>query len=346
MSTLKSDGIQPTLNTNNLIIRSGADVERLRIQPNGQILVASTTGTTFAGEVNFSNTVRLPGGVQVGGGIGPTRYTALDVVHTNTGLGLPDAVNYNTTRSRSNMMIQASGTNTTLFFGNNSSTHAWLQVQNSDNNPYGLMLNPAGGSVIVGSFAGDTNVMVKPTNAAGTVGQVVPLFTWGGNIGTATVERNHTAPIPSGTWLVVLSGISETNGGGASYVAGTENKTLSMAQTWVVPSEKYLVFAHSDQSNNAASASTSGLAWKLINASDVASYRPTSGNLNPFPPGQITSVNGWNNICKTNGTAQLINEQNADTATGGDKQASGCVYQGGGGWGVTIQVTGYAIRIS
>lgn len=153
MSTLKSDGIQPTLNTNNLIIRSGADVERLRIQPNGQILVASTTGTTFAGEVNFSNTVRLSGGVQVGGGIGSTRFTALDVVHTNAALGIPDAVNYNTTRSRSNMMIQASGTNTTLFFGNNSSTSSWLQVQNSDNNVYGLALQPVGGNVGIGVSA-------------------------------------------------------------------------------------------------------------------------------------------------------------------------------------------------
>lgn len=187
------------------------------------------------------------------------------------------------------------------------------------------------------------NVAVKPTNAAGTVGQVVPLFTWGGNIGSATVQRNHAAPIPSGTWLVVLSGISETNGQGGTSTAGTENKSLSMAQTWVVPSGKYLVFAHSDTSGNPASATTSGLAWREINASDVGLYRTAT---NDFPPAQIISANGWNNICKSNGTAQLINEQNADTATGGNKQASGCVYQGGGNWGVTVQVTGYAIRIA
>ena len=154
MSTLKSDGIQPTLTTNNLIIRSGADVERLRIQPDGQILVASTTGTTFAGEVNFSNTIRIPGGVQVGGGIGPTRYTALDVVTSNTGLGLPDAANYNTTRSRSNMMVKPSGSVTngdiTLFMGS-SASGSWLQVQaETGNTVKNLLLNPAGGDVVVG----------------------------------------------------------------------------------------------------------------------------------------------------------------------------------------------------
>ena len=115
-----------------------------------------------------------------------------------------------------------------------------------------------------------------------------------------------------------------------------------MAQTWVVPSGKYLVFAHSDTSGNAASANTSGLAWKEINASDVGLYRTAT---NDFPPAQIIGTNGWNNISKSNATAQLINEQDADTATGGHRQASGCVYQGGGGWAVTVQVTGYAMRI-
>jgi hypothetical protein len=188
MSTLKSDGIQPTLTTNNLIIRSGADVERLRIQPNGQILVASTTGTTFAGEVNFSNTIRIPGGVQVGGGIGPTRYTALDVVHTNTGLGLPDAVNYNTTRSRSNMMIQASGTNTTLFFGNNSSTSSWLQVQNSDNNVYGLALQPVGGNVGIGTASPTALLEVAGTGKFNSLDLTTSTHTVSGGAGAPAIH--------------------------------------------------------------------------------------------------------------------------------------------------------------
>lgn len=184
------------------------------------------------------------------------------------------------------------------------------------------------------------NVAVKPTNAAGTVGQVVPLFTWGGGLGSATVPRNHTPPLPSGTWFVVMNGASEGPAG------GSENLTLSMAQTWVVPSGKYLVFAHSHDFATTASASQSGLAYKMINAADVALYRVTGSAGNAFPPAQITGANGWVWITKTNGTAQLIDEQNADTATGGDKPASGCVYQGGGGWSVTNQITGYAIRIA
>ena len=233
MSTLKSDGIQPTLNTNNLIIRSGADVERLRIQPNGQILVASTAGTTFAGEVNFSNTIRIPGGVQVGGGIGPTRYTALDVVSSNTGLGLPDAANYNTTRSRSNMMVKPSGSVTngdiTLFMGS-SAGGSWLQVQAETGNAVkNLLLNPAGGSVIVGSFAGDTNVMPKLTRSAGVVGQVVPLLSY--------YNSSPTTPLNPGTWFVFFVGYDNSTSG------TNEDANYVHAKVWVVPSGYWLVFA-------------------------------------------------------------------------------------------------------
>ena len=181
------------------------------------------------------------------------------------------------------------------------------------------------------------NVAVKPTNAADTVGQVVPLFTWGGGLGSATVPRNHTPPLPSGTWFVVMNGMGEGAAG------GSENKTLSMAQTWEVPSGQYLVFAHSHSFSTIASASQSGLAYKLINASDVGLYRTATDD---FPPSTITGANGWVWISSANGNAQLINAQNADTATGGNRQASGCVYQGGGGWAVTCQITGYAIRIA
>lgn len=263
MSTLKSDGIQPTLNTNNLIIRSGADVERLRIQPNGQILVASTTGTTFAGEVNFSNTVRLPGGVQVGGGIGPTRYTALDVVHTNTALGIPDAVNYSTTRSRSNMMIQASGTNTTLFFGNNSSTSSWLQVQNSDNNVYGLSLQPVGGNVGIGVSAPNETLHINGNFRIGNAVMSTPSGTapvygaraWGQATVTSagvltqnssynmTITRvslgryraTFTTPMPNANYAVSFSYgtrsddasdtvVGHVNYSGSGYVAPTVNQ--------------------------------------------------------------------------------------------------------------------------
>ena len=191
------------------------------------------------------------------------------------------------------------------------------------------------GTLRVGNFGGSTNVMAKATNAAGGVGQVIPLLTWGGNIGSATVPRNHAAPIPAGTWFVFMTSNTDSSSGDG------ENTSFTMAQTWVVPAGQWLVFAHSDPFSTYASASTSGLAWKLV--TDPAPYRTAT---NDFPPAQITATNLWNNISKTNGTAQLINEQNADTATGGDKPASGCVYQGGGGWFVASQISGYAIRIA
>lgn len=337
MSTLKSDGIQPTLTTNNLIIRSGADVERLRIQPDGQILVASTTGTTFAGEVNFSNTIRIPGGVQVGGGIGPTRYTALDVVHTNTGLGLPDAVNYNTTRSRSNMMIQASGTSTTLFFGNNSSTHAWLQVQNSDNNPYGLMLNPAGGSVIVGSFGGDTNVMAKPTNSNLTVGQVVPIFTWFKSATpsqsvTPSNNYNNSPPLPSGTWFVYWVGIAESNSSGGN----SENISNTMAGVWTVPANKWLVFAHNDRTlGSAVSSDNSGMSYKEVNETEKNTIVSNGTSAET-----ITAANSWTILSYSEGNAEYIHTR-ADPTTTATKRF---VYHPS--YNPALHVSGYAIRIA
>ena len=318
MSTLKSDGIQPTLNTNNLIIRSGADVERLRIQPNGQILVASTTGTTFAGEVNFSNTIRIPGGVQVGGGIGPTRYTALDVVHTNAALGLPDAVNYNTTRSRSNMMIQASGSNTTLFFGNNSSTHAWLQVQNSDNNPYGLMLNPAGGSVIVGSFAGDTNVMAKPNMNAGSVGLVVPLLSSAGDLNSAGVYY-VTSALSEGTWLVFLQGFEN---------AGSTNDAdpvWVMFKVWTVPAGNYLVFSPNNDTLSATG--NSGVSYRM-NTSSMQTYTTANSNTVKNAP--------WVQLTAPTDVTIAGTYNPAGTQTG-------IVWNG---VGEALLVSGYAIRIA
>jgi hypothetical protein len=188
------------------------------------------------------------------------------------------------------------------------------------------------GQLSINNFGGNTNVMAKATNAAGGVGQVIPLMTWGAGIGGG-LNRNYTTPIPAGTWLICLHG----NGDGAG---NSENPFFSMAQTWVVPTGKWLVFAHSDYYTTTASASTSGLAWKLV--TDPAPFRTAT---NDFDYAVITSGNGWNNISKSNGTAQLMNEQNADTATGGDKPASGCVYKGEG-WYVICNVQGYAMRIA
>jgi len=176
---------------------------------------------------------------------------------------------------------------------------------------------------------------IQATNLAGRVGQVIPILTWGAGIGSATVKRNHTVPIPSGTWFVNLRGNSDSS-------LDSENANFSMAQIWDVPTGKWLVFAHSNLYTTNASSSESGLAWKLVDDPDP--YRNAANN---FPYTVIADPdNEWTKISKDNNTAQLINEQNADTATGGNHSASGCVYQGGGGWYIVAQVSGYAMRIA
>jgi hypothetical protein len=159
MSTIKADSVQPTIAGNNLILKSGSgDVERVRISPTGQITFASTTGTTFSGDVNFANATRFPAGIGVGGGFAGTPYTALDVVHTNASLLDPGVNNYNSTRGRSNLSIRGSGTNTTLFLGNAADAAVWLQAQNSDNTQKAISLNPVGGFVGIG-LTGPTSTL-------------------------------------------------------------------------------------------------------------------------------------------------------------------------------------------
>ena len=194
------------------------------------------------------------------------------------------------------------------------------------------------GTLKVGNFGGATNVMAKATNQNSTVGQIIPILTWGGDIGGAlnTHLRNHSTPIPEGTWLICCSGQSE----GSGAAVQSENMVLYMAQTWVVPSGRWLVFAHDSVYTATTTNAFSGVAWKLV--TDPAPFRT---NTNDFTHGVITSANGWNAISISNGTATSIRSQNANTATGGDKPASGCVYQDGG-WYVCCQLFGYAIRIA
>lgn len=155
MSTIKTNSIQPTTNSNNLIIKSGVgDVERIRLGFNGELSVSS--GTTFSDSVDFSRSIRVSGGAGVGGAFstnsnGGLPYTALDVVHTNASLLSPLINNYSATRTRSNALIRPSGSTTTLFFGNSSDSAVWLQAQASDNSTKTISLNPIGGRVGVGT---------------------------------------------------------------------------------------------------------------------------------------------------------------------------------------------------
>jgi hypothetical protein len=240
MSTIKADSVQPTIAGNNLILKSGSgDVERVRISPTGQITFASTTGTTFSGDVNFANATRFPGGIGAGGGFAGTPYTALDVVHTNASLLDPGVNNYNSTRGRSNLSIRGSGTNTTLFLGNAADAAVWLQAQNSDNNQKAISLNPVGGFVGIGTtgptVALDVSGAIKASVfSSGNIAPIPSTSAGIGNIVTiqATSGSNYTLS-SGGTWFYwafqwdtsqvrdVTSGIAS---GGSTVLTGTSGR--------------------------------------------------------------------------------------------------------------------------
>lgn len=156
MSTIKSDSIQPTLGTNNLILKTGSsDVERLRISPSGVLTVSSTVSSTFSGSLTVSGASNFNGKLAIGSAVSGTPNVDLEVVSaSNSGLLDPQLNTFTTTRNRANASIRASAGNTTLFFGNSGVSAAWLQVQNSDNTQRSLALNPVGGSVVVGATVG------------------------------------------------------------------------------------------------------------------------------------------------------------------------------------------------
>jgi hypothetical protein len=233
MSTIKADSVQPTIAGNNLILKSGSgDVERVRISPTGQITFASTTGTTFSGDVNFANATRFPAGIGVGGGFAGTPYTALDVVHTNASLLDPGLNNYNSTRGRSNLSIRGSGTNTTLFLGNAADAAVWLQAQNSDNNQKAISLNPVGGFVGIGKTG--------PAVALDVVGEArSSTSTTSGSDSTTLTTKDYVDGLV-GAYLPLLkttSGVGRivahsVQANGAT--AKTVNFTVNSGETWVV----------------------------------------------------------------------------------------------------------------
>lgn len=60
MGTIKADSIQPTIAGNNLILRTGSDVERLRISPSGNIDVTEkiTSASTTASDSSTTLTTK------------------------------------------------------------------------------------------------------------------------------------------------------------------------------------------------------------------------------------------------------------------------------------------------
>ena len=152
MSTIKSDSIQPTLGTNNLILKTGsADTERIRITPSGVMTVSSTVSSTFSGSLTVSGAANMNGRLGIGAALSGTPNSQLEVV--GSGYGSPQFNTVNTTRSRAAAEFGSTATQTRLFVGTvENEQAAWLQVQNTGNNlAYSLSLQAAGGGVAIGS---------------------------------------------------------------------------------------------------------------------------------------------------------------------------------------------------
>lgn len=69
MGTIKADSIQPTIVGNNLILRTGSDVERVRISPSGDINVSGSIAVSITGNAGFVGNVGVTGNISTNGNI-------------------------------------------------------------------------------------------------------------------------------------------------------------------------------------------------------------------------------------------------------------------------------------
>lgn len=190
------------------------------------------------------------------------------------------------------------------------------------------------GTLKVGDFGGNTNVMVKPTGAiSGTaVGKVVPLY--------SVVTRPPTSFIPAGTWFIFFN--CQMNGPNAP----DENSVATAAFTLTVPTGQYFALALAYggllRPTGDASSQKSGVIGRFFTDTSLQ-------NTNVTPTAYPSIPTGWTEFTEV-GTAPFISKRYCTNVAGTNPTATdnhSMVHTDGDGTsiGFPALLNGYAIRI-
>jgi len=173
------------------------------------------------------------------------------------------------------------------------------------------------GTLRVGDFGGNTNVMAKLNNdvsgSNGNIGCAVPLLSYG--------DYATTTPLPAGTWFVYLMA-NENDSTGTD-----EDLSFIMAKVWTVGSGNWLRFK---VKGSTPTTTVSGVQYSLGTTSTT-----------------VLSSGTWVDLSTTNGNAYYAGSgPSVDTMFGSGSAAthSGTVFMQGNN--ALAYVHGYAIRIA
>jgi len=317
MSTLKSDSIQPVSNGNNLIFKTGVgDLERMRIQTTGKIVINNARADVGAGSV------------LTGQGAPGTIHFVQNAVNDNW-VGMTTSATWDPTTSQGGILIQGShGYGTKIHF---LTTESYANGQKNrmtlDNfGSLGIGTSTPGasldvnGTLKVGDFGGTTNVMVKPNNTANAVGQVIPILR--GNYITNVAYQAVTA-LPAGTWFVYMTAADN------SIVSGSnvdEDIHFCMAKVWTVPSGQFLRFGNLYKTPTSTDTT---MGYWLDNSDTV---KTSASGFTEFKTTATGDAKAWQsnggNISATNAPSVFYDAGSAD------------------GTGGLVNWAGYAIRIA
>lgn len=200
MGTIKADSIQPTIAGNNLILRTGSDVERVRISPTGDINVSGNFVVSVTGNAGFVGNVGVTGNMSVSGRVtSSTGTTASDSASTLTTKSYVDAI--------FEPSLTSGGTNTTgghLRFGQLVFQYGFIplsQMTSSSGNVYGNVTFRV-------PFTQVYSVTVTPFytayNAAGdSFGQAMSLTTTGFLLSLGLASGGNTTYLAGGYWMAI-----------------------------------------------------------------------------------------------------------------------------------------------